>query len=58
MITSLDRIAAAQHVEESGSIWLYPWLLAAVVTPAVVGALIVLRRSRNSVGWILVGGAL
>ena len=54
----LDRIAAAQHVEESGSIWLYPWLLAAVVTPAVVGALIVSRRSRNSVGWILVGGAL
>ena len=54
----LDRIAVGEHVEESGNVWLYPWLLGAVAAPAAVGALIASRRPRNSVGWILVAGAL
>lgn len=54
----LDRIAAEQHVPESGSLWLYPFLVAAVSAPAAVGALIVGRRPHNPIGWILVVGAL
>jgi hypothetical protein len=54
----LDRIAAEQHVSEADSWWLYPFLVAAVSAPAVVGALIVARRARNPIGWILVVGAL
>ena len=54
----LDRIAAEQHVPRSGSLWLYPFLFAAVSTPAVLGALIVARHPRNRIGWILVLGAL
>ena len=34
----LDRIAAAEHVSGSGVVWLYPFLLAAVSAPALVGA--------------------
>lgn len=54
----LDRIAAEQHVPGSGSLWLYPFLAAAVLAPAVLGALIVTRHPRNPIGWILVLGAL
>ena len=54
----LDRIAAAQHVSGSGAWWLYPFLVAAVLAPAAVGALIAARRPRNPIGWILVLGAL
>jgi signal transduction histidine kinase len=54
----LDEVAAARHVPGSGSLWLYPWQLAAVSTPAAVGALIVAQRPRNPIGWILVVGAL
>jgi signal transduction histidine kinase len=54
----LDRIAAQEHVPDSGSVWLYPFLVAAVSAPAVLGALIVGRQARNPVGWILVVGAL
>jgi len=54
----LDRIAAEQHVPGSGSLWLYPFLVAAVSAPAAVGALIAARQPRNSIGWILVVGAL
>jgi signal transduction histidine kinase len=54
----LDRIAAEQHVSDAGSWWLYPFLVAAVSAPAVVGALIVARQARNPIGWILVVGAL
>jgi len=54
----LDWIAAEQHVPDSGSVWLYPFLAAAVSVPAAVGALIVARQARNPIGWILVVGAL
>ena len=54
----LDRIAAREHVPDSGSVWLYPFLVAAVSAPAAVGALIVGRQARNPIGWILVVGAL
>ena len=54
----LDRIAAEQHVPGSGSFWLYPFLLAAVSAPAVVGAPVVARHPHNPIGWILVLGAL
>ncbi len=54
----LDRVAAAEDVSGSGAWWLYPFLLAAVCTPAAVGALIVVRRLRNPIGWLLVVGAL
>jgi len=54
----LDLIAAEQHVPDSGSAWLYPFLVTAVSAPAAVGALIVSRRARNPIGWILVVGAL
>jgi signal transduction histidine kinase len=54
----LDRIAAQEHLPESGSVWLYPFLVAAVSAPAVVGAMIVGRQARNPIGWILVVGAL
>jgi signal transduction histidine kinase len=54
----LDRIAAQEHLPESGSVWLYPFLIAAVSAPAVVGAMIVGRQARNPIGWILVVGAL
>lgn len=54
----LDHIAAAKHVSGSGTVWLYPFLFGAVSVPAVVGALIATRRPRNSIGWILVLGAL
>ncbi|MFL5964066.1 MAG: sensor histidine kinase [Gaiellaceae bacterium] len=54
----LDRIAARHHVPGAGSVWLYPFLLAAVSAPAAVGALISTRRPRNPIGWILVLGAL
>jgi signal transduction histidine kinase len=54
----LDRIAAQEHVPDSGSVWLYPFLLAAVSAPAAVGGLIVARQPRNPIGWILVVGAL
>jgi signal transduction histidine kinase len=54
----LDRIAAQAHLPESGSVWLYPFLIAAVSAPAVVGAMIVGRQARNPIGWILVVGAL
>ena len=39
-------------------VWLYPFLFAAISAPAAVGALIVARRPRNPIGWILVVGAL
>ncbi|MBA2331342.1 MAG: hypothetical protein H0V94_00940 [Actinobacteria bacterium] len=55
---ALDRIAAGEHVPGAGEEWLYPFLVAAVSVPAGVGASIVARRSRNSIGWILVAGAL
>ena len=54
----LDRIAAEQHVPGSGPLWLYPFLVAAVSAPAVLGALIVARHPHNRIGWILVVGAL
>ena len=54
----LDRVAAAEGVSVSGAWWLYPFLLAAICSPATVGALIVARRPRNPIGWILVVGAL
>nr|MBA3347254.1 hypothetical protein [Actinomycetota bacterium] len=54
----LDQIAARQHVEASGNVFLYPWLVGAVAAPGAVGALIAARRPRNSIGWILVAGAL
>jgi signal transduction histidine kinase len=54
----LDHIAAAKHVSGSGSVWLYPFLLAAVSVPAAVGGLLATRRPRNPIGWILVLGAL
>jgi signal transduction histidine kinase len=55
---ALDRVAAAEDVSGSGAWWLYPFLLAAICTPAAVGALILARRPTNSIGWILVVGAL
>jgi signal transduction histidine kinase len=54
----LDRIAADRHVAASGPSWLYPFLAAAVVAPAAVGALIATRRPHNPIGWILVFGGL
>ena len=54
----LDQIAATENVPGSGSVWLYPFLFAAVSVPAAVGALIATRRPRNPIGWILVLGAL
>ena len=54
----LDRLAAAEDVSGTGAWWLYPFLLAAICAPAAVGALIVARRPRNPIGWILVAGAL
>jgi signal transduction histidine kinase len=54
----LNGIAAAGHVRGSGSVWLYPWQLAAISAPAAVGALIAAQRPRNPIGWILVLGAL
>jgi len=54
----LDRVAAAEGVSGTGAWWLYPFLLAAICSPATVGALIVSRRPRNPIGWILVVGAL
>jgi signal transduction histidine kinase len=54
----LDQVAANRHLPESGPVWLYPFLLAAISAPAVVGALIATRRPRNPIGWILVLGAL
>ena len=54
----LDHIAAAKHVSGSGTVWLYPFFFGAVSVPAVVGALIATRRPRNSIGWILILGAL
>src|SRR5207237_8674126 len=53
-----DRIAAAKDVPGSGAWWLYPFLLAAVLAPAVVGVLIAVQRPANPIGWILVLGAL
>ena len=54
----LDWIAAEQDVPGSGSVWLYPLLVAAIAAPAVVGGLIAARRPRNPIGWMLVVGAL
>jgi signal transduction histidine kinase len=54
----LDRIAAHRHVAGAGPVWLYPFLVAAIVAPAAVGALIAARRPRNPIGWILVLGGL
>jgi hypothetical protein len=54
----LDRIAVEEGVSEAGSVWLYPFLVAAVFAPAVLGALIVGRRPDNAIGWVLVFGAL
>jgi signal transduction histidine kinase len=54
----LDWIAADQQVPGSGSLWLYPFLFAAVAAPATVGALIATRRPHNPIGWILLLGAL
>lgn len=53
----LDRAAAAEGVSGSEP-WLYPFLLAAICSPAAVGVLIVARRPHNPIGWILVLGAL
>lgn len=54
----LDRIAAAEHVSGSGVVWLYPFLLAAVSAPALVGAVIAAQRPGGPIGWILVLGSL
>jgi signal transduction histidine kinase len=54
----LDRIAAGRHVPVSGPLWLYPFFVAAIFAPAVVGALVAARRPRNPIGWILVLGAV
>ncbi len=55
---ALDWIAADQHVHGSGTFWLYPFLLGAVLAPAGIGAAIVRRQPHNPIGWILVLGAL
>jgi signal transduction histidine kinase len=54
----LDRIAAHRHVAAAGPLWLYPFLVAAIVAPAAIGALLAARRPRNPIGWILVFGGL
>jgi signal transduction histidine kinase len=54
----LDQIAAAKDVSGSGTVWLYPFLFGAVSAPAAVGVLIVTRRPRNLIGWVLVLGSL
>ena len=54
----LDRVAAEEHVPGSGSVWLYPFLVAAIAAPAVLGAPIAARHPHNPIGWILVLGAL
>jgi signal transduction histidine kinase len=54
----LDRTAAGRHVDGAGSVWVYPFLVAAIAAPALVGALVATRRPRNPIGWILVLGAL
>ncbi|MDX6514482.1 MAG: hypothetical protein QOH73_148 [Gaiellaceae bacterium] len=54
----LDRVAAGRHITASGPLWLYPFLLAAVLAPGAVGTLIATRRPRNPIGWILLLGAL
>jgi hypothetical protein len=53
-----DRIAAAKDVSGAGSWWMYPFLVTAVLAPAVIGALIAMQRPGNPIGWILVLGAL
>ena len=45
-------------MQAPGPYWLYPFLVASVSAPAAVGALIAGRRPHNSIGWILVLGAL
>jgi len=54
----LDRVAAHRHVAAAGPIWLYPFLVVAIVARAAVGALVAARRPRNAIGWILVLGGL
>ena len=54
----LDRIAAGRHIDGAGSVWVSPFLVAAIAAPALVGALIATRRPRNPIGWILLLGAL
>lgn len=52
----LDRVAAAVSGPHGYPVWLYPFLVAAVTTPAAVGALLVWRLPSNPVAWILVVG--
>jgi len=54
----LDRIAAQAEVVGVPPAWIAPFAFAAVAAPAAVGALVLLRRPGNAVGWILVIGAL
>jgi hypothetical protein len=54
----LDVIAGHEAVSDVPPSWIEPFVFVAVAAPAIVGALIVLRRPGNSIGWVLVAGAL
>src|SRR2546430_12626457 len=53
-----DRIAAAKDVPGSGAWWLYPFLLAAVLAPAVGGVLVAGERPANPICLVLLFCAL
>jgi signal transduction histidine kinase len=54
----LDRIAAADHVANTGPLWLYPFLVSAVLAPVSIGLLLEWRLPRHRMAWILLLGAL
>ena len=58
-------VAAVVHAVDDGnglardgSVWLAPFLIAAVAAPAGVGAFVALRRPGNRIAWILLLGGL
>jgi hypothetical protein len=55
---ALDRIAAADHVADTGPLWLYPFLASAVLAPVSIGLLLEWRLPRHRMAWILLLGAL
>jgi signal transduction histidine kinase len=55
VVRIVDDGAAA---EAGGSVWLAPFLVAAVAAPAGVGAFVLLRRPGNRIAWVLLLGGL
>ncbi len=58
LLVVLDALRRLPNPDAGAQGWIWPFALLAVLAPAVVGLGIALRQPRNTVAWIMLGGAL